>query len=173
MTVGMSPESGRPKTGSTAVAGASTRSALERRDSAFTVVPERPRAEVITYTIQEGDTITAIAERYGLEKDTIAWSNDRNVVFALRPGNELYILPVDGVYHRALVDETVQAIADNIEEKLEEKGIKPLRKEGYREARWILLDYGSCVVHVFVEDDRRFYNLEKLWGDAKACVYSQ
>jgi len=67
----------------------------------------------------------------------------------------------------------VQAIADNIEEKLEEKGIKPLRKEGYREARWILLDYGSCVVHVFVEDDRRFYNLEKLWGDAKACVYSQ
>jgi len=85
---------------------------LERRDSAFTVVPERPRAEVITYTIQEGDTITAIAERYGLEKDTIAWSNDRNVVFALRPGNELYILPVDGVYHRALVDETVQAIAD-------------------------------------------------------------
>lgn len=85
---------------------------VERRDSPFTIVPERPRAEVITYTIQEGDTITAIAERYGLEKDTIAWSNDRNVVFALRPGNQLYILPVDGVYHRALVDETIQSIAD-------------------------------------------------------------
>ncbi len=67
----------------------------------------------------------------------------------------------------------VQAIADNIEEKLEEAGIKLLRKEGYREARWILMDYGSCVVHVFVEDDRRFYSLERLWGDAKSYVYHE
>lgn len=65
----------------------------------------------------------------------------------------------------------VQAIADNIEEKLEEAGIGLLRKEGYREAHWILMDYGSCVVHVFVEDDRRFYSLERLWGDAKSYVY--
>lgn len=65
----------------------------------------------------------------------------------------------------------VQAIADNIEEKLAEQGIKPLRKEGYRTARWILLDYGACVAHVFVEEDRRFYSLEKLWGDAKAYAY--
>lgn len=65
----------------------------------------------------------------------------------------------------------VQAIADNIEEKLAEQGIKALRKEGYRTARWILLDYGACVVHVFVEEDRRFYSLEKLWGDAKAYAY--
>lgn len=60
----------------------------------------------------------------------------------------------------------VKAIADNIEEKLAEQGIKLLHKEGYREGRWILLDYGSCVMHVFVEEDRIFYNLERLWGDA-------
>lgn len=65
----------------------------------------------------------------------------------------------------------VQAIADNIEEKLGEKGFKALRKEGFREAHWVLLDYGSCVVHIFVEDDRRFYNLERLWGDAKQYKY--
>lgn len=65
----------------------------------------------------------------------------------------------------------VQAIADNIEEKLQEQGIRPLRKEGYRTARWVLLDYGACVAHVFVEEDRRFYSLEKLWGDAKTSVY--
>ena len=67
----------------------------------------------------------------------------------------------------------VQAIADNIEEKLDQQAIKLLHKEGYREARWVLLDYGSCVAHVFVEDDRRFYNLERLWGDAKSYVYAE
>ncbi len=60
----------------------------------------------------------------------------------------------------------VQAIADHIEEKLGEKGIQALHKEGYREARWVLLDYGVCVAHIFVEEERRFYNLEQLWGDA-------
>lgn len=60
----------------------------------------------------------------------------------------------------------VRAIADHIEEKLQEQGSRVLHKEGYREGRWILLDFGSCVAHVFVEEDRRFYNLEQLWGDA-------
>ena len=59
-----------------------------------------------------------------------------------------------------------QAIADNIEEKLLEAGRALLRKEGYRQANWILLDYGDVVVHIFKEEDRRFYNLEQLWGDA-------
>ena len=60
-----------------------------------------------------------------------------------------------------------QAIADNIEDKLAEAGVKLLRKEGFRESRWILLDYGSAVAHIFVQEDREFYNLERLWGDAK------
>lgn len=61
-----------------------------------------------------------------------------------------------------------QAIADNIEEKMDELGIAVRHKEGYKEANWILLDYGDVVAHVFQEDDRRFYNLEQLWGDAPA-----
>lgn len=65
----------------------------------------------------------------------------------------------------------VQAIADNVEEQLKKSGIRLLAKEGYREARWILLDYGACVVHVFVEEDRQFYNLERLWGEAEKRVY--
>lgn len=60
----------------------------------------------------------------------------------------------------------VKAIADNIEDKLAEEGIFATHKEGYAEGRWILLDYDSCVAHIFIEEERGFYNLEQLWGDA-------
>ena len=62
----------------------------------------------------------------------------------------------------------LKAISDNIEEKLAEQGLKPLRIEGYREAEWILLDYGALVVHIFADEQRDYYNLERLWGDAPA-----
>ncbi|WP_028307643.1 ribosome silencing factor [Desulfitibacter alkalitolerans] len=61
-----------------------------------------------------------------------------------------------------------QAIADNIEDVMKENGMKILHREGLKEAAWILLDYGSVVVHIFQEDMRRFYDLETLWGDAAA-----
>ena len=65
----------------------------------------------------------------------------------------------------------LKAISDNIEEKLAEQGLRPLRIEGYREAEWILLDYGSLVVHIFVDEQRDYYNLERLWGDAPAYKF--
>lgn len=60
----------------------------------------------------------------------------------------------------------VKAIADNIEDKLAEAGVHPTYKEGYADARWVLLDYGDVVAHVFLEEERDFYNLEQLWADA-------
>lgn len=60
----------------------------------------------------------------------------------------------------------VKAIADNIEDKLAEAGVYPAHKEGYADARWVLLDYGDVVAHVFLEEERDFYNLEQLWADA-------
>lgn len=62
----------------------------------------------------------------------------------------------------------IKAICDNIEEKLAEQGLRPLRIEGYQEAEWVLLDYGMLVVHVFSDEQREYYNLERLWGDAPA-----
>jgi ribosome-associated protein len=59
----------------------------------------------------------------------------------------------------------VQAIADEVEERLLEDGAKRLRQEGRADGRWILLDFGDIVVHVFHEEERLFYQLERLWRD--------
>ena len=60
----------------------------------------------------------------------------------------------------------VQAIADEIVERLKHEGTRPARVEGYQTAEWVLLDYGDFVVHVFEDKARRFYDLERLWRDA-------
>ena len=62
-------------------------------------------------------------------------------------------------------DRQVRAIVDDIEEKLRDLGEKPLRREGERDGRWVLLDYGQIVVHVQHEEERSFYALERLWRD--------
>jgi len=63
-------------------------------------------------------------------------------------------------------DRQVKAIADAIEEELTKQGEKPRAIEGYQEATWILIDCIDLVIHVFDEDTRRFYDLERLWGRA-------
>lgn len=62
----------------------------------------------------------------------------------------------------------VNAIVDGIEEELAKKGLKPVRREGRSEGRWVLLDYANVVVHVQHEEDRVFYALERLWKDCPA-----
>ncbi len=60
----------------------------------------------------------------------------------------------------------VHAVVDNIEEQLLRRHqIKPIRREGTGENRWVLVDFGDITVHVFHEDDREYYGLDKLWGD--------
>lgn len=63
-------------------------------------------------------------------------------------------------------DVQVKAIADEIDRKLRDEGIKCWHREGYRALQWVLLDYVDVVVHIFKKEAREFYNLEKLWGDA-------
>ena len=67
----------------------------------------------------------------------------------------------------------VNAIVDEIEDKLREAGAKPIRREGQREGRWVLLDYGEIVVHVQHEDERQFYALERLWRDCPSIPVPQ
>jgi len=61
----------------------------------------------------------------------------------------------------------IQAIADEVEERLEKAGMRPAHTEGYRQAEWVLLDYVDFVVHVFSETARKYYDLERLWKSAK------
>ncbi|MEA1959737.1 MAG: ribosome silencing factor [Bacillota bacterium] len=60
----------------------------------------------------------------------------------------------------------IKSIADNIEDKLTEAGVSMLRRDGYEEGKWVVLDYGSSIVHIFRQEEREYYNLENLWGDA-------
>lgn len=60
----------------------------------------------------------------------------------------------------------VQAIANAVEQRLEESGVRPLHVEGYAPAQWVLLDYGDFLVHALLEERRDYYGLERLWRDA-------
>lgn len=61
----------------------------------------------------------------------------------------------------------IKTLADACEAMLEEAGETKLHREGYRSGSWVLLDFGSVVIHLFMDEARRFYNLERLWADAE------
>lgn len=67
----------------------------------------------------------------------------------------------------------VKAIANAVEEYMKERGVSPLHIEGLTEGRWVLLDYDELIVHVFLEETRHFYNLERLWGDVPCKTFEE
>lgn len=60
----------------------------------------------------------------------------------------------------------IRALSEGVVEGLKEAGVRPSGVEGREAARWVLLDYGDVIVHIFAEEEREFYSLERLWGDA-------
>lgn len=88
-------------------------------------------------------------------------------------GEDIAVLDVSGplVITDAFVlvsadnERLVTAIVDEVEDDLRDAGAKPIRREGIREGRWALLDYGQLVVHVFRDEERDFYGLDRLWKD--------
>lgn len=80
-----------------------------------------------------------------------------------------YFLICDGRTERQ-----VRTIADEVEKRLlSSRRVKPYRREGEREGRWVLLDYGDFVVHVFHHEDRDYYDLERLWADAPVIPFDE
>jgi len=70
-------------------------------------------------------------------------------------------------------DRQVQAIADSIQTDLKKSGVLPLGVEGGRSGKWVLIDYGDVVVHVFYEATREFYDIERLWADAPSMIVNE
>lgn len=100
-------------------------------------------------------------------RQAVAAAEDRKAVdltvLHLQPVSDFtdYFLICSGTNERQ-----VQAIADGVQEKLRAGKSRPLHVEGYNKGLWVLLDYGDFVLHIFQEEPRRFYSLERLWGDA-------
>ena len=67
-------------------------------------------------------------------------------------------------------DTQVKAIADEVDKRMRDEGVRSWHTEGYRSLNWVLIDFVDIVVHVFKKDSREYYSLEKLWGDAPVVV---
>ena len=70
-------------------------------------------------------------------------------------------------------DRQVKALADNVEEMLGKEGTTPKHIEGYQSANWVLMDYGDVIIHIFNQEQRLFYDLERIWTDGNIVEVSE
>ncbi|MEE8327622.1 MAG: ribosome silencing factor [Nitrosomonadaceae bacterium] len=73
----------------------------------------------------------------------------------------------------AINERQLHAIADEIDKQLKKLSVKKFGMEGYREAKWVLIDYGDFIVHIFEKEIRSYYDLELLWGDAPKVTWQE
>ena len=66
----------------------------------------------------------------------------------------------------------IKALVDEVDRQLSEAGEPPVRREGLRSDIWVLMDFGSVIVHIFTDEARKFYNLERLWSDSEEVTLS-
>lgn len=121
--------------------------------------------------MNESQTRTTIAETPELVLEAAAAASSKKA-------NRIVILDVSsllGITDHFLIcsgatERQVRTIAEEVERQLSSR-VKPFRREGERDGRWVLLDYVDFVVHVFREEERDYYNLERLWADAPATTF--
>ncbi|MEA2561700.1 MAG: ribosome-associated protein [Acidobacteriota bacterium] len=118
-------------------------------------------------TNEPTQTLVSIVDTPARVREAVAAAEDRKAV-------DLRVLHLEKVSDftdfflicSGTSERQVQAIADAVQERMREGQVRPLHVEGFNRGQWVLLDYGDFVVHIFQEEPRRFYSLERLWGDA-------
>ena len=115
------------------------------------------------------DRVAAAQYAIDLAKAAAAAAGDKlaTKIVALDVSEQLALTDIF-VLASAPNDRQVNAIVDGVEEKLRQLGVKPVRREGERDGRWVLLDFSDIVVHVQHEEERAYYQLERLWKDCPA-----
>ncbi|MDY6878373.1 MAG: M23 family metallopeptidase [Chloroflexota bacterium] len=124
--------------------------AIVRQTQPHTIFPERPRLDIITYTIQAGDTVQSIAALFGLQPTTIMWTNPaiEDAPDLLRIGQKAIILPIDGAYHKVTEDDTLESIAEEYEVEPEtittcEYNPPDLSAHSVKEGTWLVVPGGE------------------------------
>jgi ribosome-associated protein len=142
---------------------------MTKRPLADPAAPVRSRPLPDPQPLPETDTAaqSAAAETADAVREVVAAALDKKAA-------DLKVLEVGELTHFTdyfLVcsgenSRQVQAIADGVERRLRDHKLRPSHVEGYQTGQWVLMDYGDFVLHVFLHERRRFYGLERLWGDA-------
>ena len=129
---------------------------------------ERPTGPV-SRTNQEEGRVAATQHAIDLARAAAAAAEDKldSKIVALDVSDQLALTDIF-VLASAPNARQVSAIVDGIEDKLRELGVKPVRREGERNGRWVLIDFSDIVVHVQHEEERTYYQLERLWKDCPA-----
>ncbi len=106
----------------TLISGPADSDAIVRKVQPHTIIPKRPRLDVVTYTVQAGDTVQSIASQFNLDPTTIMWANPdvEDAPDLLRLGQEITILPIDGVYHQVEDGDTLESIAEDYEVEIKD-----------------------------------------------------
>ena len=103
-----------------------------------------------------------LKQRIKIIKDALEEKKGRDI--AVLEVAELTVIADCFIIVSASNSPQVKALAENVDTKLSENGIQPLRREGIRDARWVVLDYGDIIVHIFKDETRLMYALEQLWA---------
>lgn len=135
----------------------------------MTIDPEEQTTETATDSEPERVEIPADTAELAHRIVEIASDKKGNDIVMLRTA-ELTTMADFFVICSGRSDRQVQALAGAILDELRDDGIRPLGVEGKASSRWVLLDYGSVIVHVFAPEEREYYGLERLWGKAAKVV---
>jgi len=120
-------------------------------------------------TNHQEDRVAATQIAIDLAKAAAAAAEDKlaSKVVAIDVSEQLALTDIF-VLASAPNDRQVSAIVEGVEDRLRELGVKPVRREGERDGRWVLIDFSDIVVHVQHEEERDYYQLERLWKDCPA-----